>query len=117
MKTAHKLVVFALMSMTSVLGMAQGKEAADFSNKVRVNFKAKDITSPNITLVYKNGGTPNAEGKVEVVIRILEGESIYVDECTMLGTCRITDLPRNLIKGSPVEVTFTPATQDQALGL
>ena len=43
----------------------------------------------------------------EVIIRILEGESAYVDECTMLGTCRITDLPSSLAKGSPVEVTFT----------
>lgn len=47
------------------------------------------------------------ENQPEVVIRILEGESPYVDECTMLGTCRITDLPIDLIKGSPVEVTFT----------
>lgn len=47
------------------------------------------------------------ENQPEVVIRILEGESPYVDECTMLGTCRIADLPLDLTKGSPVEVTFT----------
>ena len=47
------------------------------------------------------------DNQPEVVIRILEGEAAYVDECTMLGTCRITDLPEDLPKGSPVEVTFT----------
>ncbi len=43
----------------------------------------------------------------EVIIRIVEGESMYVDECATLGTCRITDLREQLPKGSPVEVTFT----------
>ena len=98
MKTAHKLVVFALISMTSVLGMAQGKEAADFSNKVRVNFKAKDITSPNISLVYKNGGIPNAEGKVEVVIRILDEGGI--------GGFTINDTQLNGDKADSVVNTF-----------
>ena len=67
-------------------------------------------------LIPRNSPLPASATKVygtmkdrqpEVVIRILEGESMYVDECTMLGTCRITDLPADLPKGSPVEVTFT----------
>jgi molecular chaperone DnaK (HSP70) len=43
----------------------------------------------------------------EVVIRIIEGESGDVDECSALGACRITALPPGLARGSPVEVTFT----------
>ena len=67
-------------------------------------------------LIPRNSPLPASATKIygtmkdnqpEVVIRILEGEADYVDECTMLGTCRITDLPEDLPKGSPVEVTFT----------
>jgi hypothetical protein len=43
----------------------------------------------------------------EVVIRIIEGESEYPDDCHQLGVCKITGLPPDLPKGSPVEVTFT----------
>jgi molecular chaperone DnaK (HSP70) len=51
-------------------------------------------------------GTQKAN-QPEVIIRIIEGESFYVDECNQLGVCRITGLPPGLPKGSPVEVTFT----------
>ena len=72
MKTAHKLMVFAFICMTCFRAISQDKEAADYSNKVRVNFKAKDVSTPNISLIYKNGGAVNSDGKVEVVIRIVD---------------------------------------------
>ena len=67
-------------------------------------------------LIPRNSPLPASATKIygtmkdnqpEVVIPILEGESTFVDDCAMLGTCRITGLPKNLPKGSPVEVTFT----------
>jgi molecular chaperone DnaK (HSP70) len=47
------------------------------------------------------------DNQPEVVIRIIEGEPAEVDDCAVLGACRITDLPAGLPRGSPVEVTFT----------
>lgn len=67
-------------------------------------------------LIPRNTALPAAATKVygtlrenqpEVVIRIIEGESPDVDECSALGACRITALPPGLVRGSPVEVTFT----------
>jgi len=67
-------------------------------------------------LIPRNTALPATATKVygtlranqpEVVIRIIEGESPDVDECSALGACRITALPAQLPRGSPVEVTFT----------
>jgi molecular chaperone DnaK (HSP70) len=72
--------------------------------------RGKSVLIPRNTALpasaTKMYGTMKAN-QPEVIIRILEGEAPYVDECTLLGVCRITGLPPSLPKGSPVEVTFT----------
>ncbi len=45
----------------------------------------------------------NPEG---IRIRLLEGESPDAAACTIVGECRITELPPTLPAGSPVEVTY-----------
>src|SRR5256885_13814629 len=42
----------------------------------------------------------------EVVIRIIEGESMSPDDCSQLGVCRITALPAGLPQGGPGGGTF-----------
>src|SRR5256885_17172924 len=42
------------------------------------------------------------ENQPEVIIRILEGESVDVEQCAMLGPCNITNLPAILPMGPPV---------------
>ena len=49
----------------------------------------------------------NKDGQSRVSIKVVEGDAPDPDACSMLGKCRITDLPENLPKGSPVEVTYS----------
>jgi molecular chaperone DnaK len=42
-----------------------------------------------------------------ILVKVLEGGAPDPAACLVLGTCRITELPQNLPKGSPVEVTYS----------
>ena len=46
---------------------------------------------------------PNQE---RVSVQVLEGDAPDPKACSLLGKCRITDLPPQLAKGAPVEVTY-----------
>jgi molecular chaperone DnaK (HSP70) len=74
------------------------------------NERSKSVLIPRNTALpasaTKTYGTLK-DDQPEVVIRIIEGEPNEVDDCAVLGTCRIMDLPEGLSQGSPVEVTFT----------
>ena len=76
----------------------QDKEVSASSIPVRVSFKAKDVTAPDIFLVYKNGGMLNAEGKVVATIRILDGGG--------LGTININSEQVNGAKKDSVVLTY-----------
>jgi molecular chaperone DnaK len=41
-----------------------------------------------------------------VNIKVLEGDAPDPDACSLMGNCRITGLPQNLPKGSPIEVFY-----------
>ena len=41
-----------------------------------------------------------------VSIKVLEGDAPDPAACSLVGNCRITDLPKDLPKGSPIEVTY-----------
>jgi molecular chaperone DnaK len=41
-----------------------------------------------------------------VTIKVLEGDAPDPAACSLVGNCRITDLPKELPKGSPIEVTY-----------
>jgi molecular chaperone DnaK len=59
-----------------------------------------------------------------VTVQVIEGDAPDPRACSLLGKCRITDLPANLKKGSPVHVTYAfdasgriaVAAQDQTTG-
>jgi molecular chaperone DnaK len=70
----------------------------------------------NVILIPKNTGLPyektrtfglGAAGAGKVRVRVLEGEAPVPEGCVEVGTCLISDLPPNLPKGSPVDVTFS----------
>lgn len=46
------------------------------------------------------------ENQQRVTVQVLEGDAPDPVACSLLGKCRITDLPENLPKGSPVEVSY-----------
>jgi molecular chaperone DnaK len=41
-----------------------------------------------------------------VNIKVIEGDAPDLDACSLVGNCRITGLPKDLPKGSPIEVTY-----------
>jgi molecular chaperone DnaK len=46
------------------------------------------------------------EAQRRVNVQVMEGDAPDPEACSMLGNCRIFDLPESLPKGSPVEVTY-----------
>ena len=49
----------------------------------------------------------NKDAQERVSVQVLEGDAPDPSACLLLGKCRIVDLPPNLPKGSPVEVTYS----------
>ena len=46
------------------------------------------------------------DGQERVTIQVLEGDAPDPNACSLLGKCRVTDLPEDLPKGSKVEVSY-----------
>ncbi len=83
-----------------------GIVATDPKTKEIVNY----IMIPrNTTLPFSLSKTfqTNKEGQTRVSVQVLEGDAPDPNACSFLGKCRITDLPPNLPKGTPVEVTYS----------
>ena len=49
-------------------------------------------------------------GQTSIVVRVLEGESPSPGDCATIGRTVIRDLPRDLPKGCPIQVTFAYGT-------
>lgn len=48
----------------------------------------------------------NEANQSRVSVKVVEGEAPDPAACSMIGNCRVTDLPAGLAKGSPIEVTY-----------
>jgi len=66
-------------------------------------------------LIPRNTGLPahakrtlytSKAGQRSIVVRVVEGESSNPEECALVGTCNVKDLPANLPAKTPVEVRF-----------
>jgi molecular chaperone DnaK len=49
-------------------------------------------------------------GQTRATVKVLEGDAPDPAACSLIGNCSITELPANLPKGSPVEVTYAFST-------
>ena len=47
-----------------------------------------------------------SESQHRVTVQVMEGDAPEPEACSLLGKCRIADLPPGLPKGSPVEVSY-----------
>jgi hypothetical protein len=65
-----------IIGLMLIVACAFGQEAEGISNVVRVNFKAKDVSAPDIFMIYKNSGEVTSAGLVEVDIRVLDDGGI-----------------------------------------
>ena len=63
----------------------------------------RNTTLPfSVSRVFKTN-KPNQE---RITIQVLEGDAPDPTACSLLGKCKITELPPNLPQGTPVEVTY-----------
>ncbi|KKK63180.1 hypothetical protein LCGC14_2996860, partial [marine sediment metagenome] len=60
-----------------------------------------------LPLQVKQTFKTNRDNQPRISVQVIEGDAPDPRACSLLGKCRITDLPENLKKGSPVEVTYS----------
>ncbi len=85
---------------------ALGIVATDPSKGIVVNniMIPKNTPLPfSLTRTFKT----NKENQQRISIQVLEGDAPDPKACSLLGKCRITDLPPDLPKGTLVEVTYS----------
>jgi molecular chaperone DnaK len=91
---------------TDVNSHSLGIKITDPNNRAR---KINHIMIPRNTPVPHNVrqrfGT-NSDGQQRIHVEILEGDAIDPAACELIGDFRITSLPANLPKGSPIEITY-----------
>jgi molecular chaperone DnaK len=49
----------------------------------------------------------NYENQQRVNVQVVEGDAPDPAACSLIGNCRITDLPPNLPQGAPIEVSYS----------
>jgi molecular chaperone DnaK len=108
----------------------QSSGMADRIRKLLSNVKQEDVNSHGLGVAARNPKTGKTVNHVmiprntrlpaevhrtfatsepnqqRVNIRVIEGDAPDPDACSLLGNCRITGLPENLPKGSPIEVVY-----------
>ena len=64
----------------------------------------RNTTLPfSVTRTFKT----NKDNQERISVQVLEGDAPDPTACSLLGKCRITELPPNLPKGSLVDVTYS----------
>ncbi len=59
-----------------------------------------------LPIEVKHTFATSMDNQERVSVRVMEGDAPDPAACSLLGHCRITDLPPGLPKGSPIEVTY-----------
>jgi molecular chaperone DnaK len=108
----------------------EASELAERIRKLLRNVKQEDVNSHGLGVAARNPKTGktvnhvmiprNSKLPIEVKrtfvtsepnqqrvnVKVIEGDAPDPDACSLLGNCRITGLPKNLPKGSPIEVIY-----------
>lgn len=95
------------VSATDVNSHSLGVKISDPNNQSR---KINHIMIPKNTSIpheVSQRFVTNSPNQQRIHICVLEGDAVDPDACTVIGDFRITGLPPNLPKGSPVEVTYS----------
>jgi molecular chaperone DnaK len=103
---------------------------ADRIKKLLANVKQEDVNSHGLGVAAKHPKTGKTVNHVmiprnsklpaevhrtfvtsepnqqRVNVKVIEGDAPDPDACSFLGNCRITGLPKDLPKGSPIEVVY-----------
>jgi len=92
-------------TVTNVAAHSLGVEGIDQETLRRTNVKLIPRNAP-LPARFTEKFVTKTENQRSIVIRILQGENALPDECTLIGSTRLDDLPEGLPQGWPVEVTF-----------
>jgi molecular chaperone DnaK len=108
----------------------ESSELAERIRKLLRNVKQEDVNSHGLGVAARNPKTGKTVNHVmiprnsklpaevsrtfvtsepnqqRVNVKVIEGDAPDPDACSLLGNCRITGLPKNLPKGSPIEVVY-----------
>ncbi|MCA9051824.1 MAG: Hsp70 family protein, partial [Planctomycetaceae bacterium] len=86
---------------------ALGIKISDPSDKSRkINHIMIPKNTPVPHSVNQRFGT-NADNQQRIHVEILEGDAIDPTACELIGDFRVYNLPANLPKGSPIEITYS----------
>ena len=72
----NRVLTFCLIAILYASQLSFGQEFEAVSNPVKIHFGIKETNAPEIYMVYKNGGTPNSEGMIEVTFRVLDESGV-----------------------------------------
>lgn len=96
-----------------MLGGVQQEEVN--SHGLGVTLRDREGRKRNKVMIRRNSQLPvevkrtfatYEEGQNRVNVQVNEGEAPDPAACSLVGNCRITDLPDGLPKGAPIEVTY-----------
>ncbi|HEX7448711.1 MAG TPA: Hsp70 family protein [Pirellulales bacterium] len=112
----------------------EGSELADTVRRYLKNVKQDDVNSHSLGVAIKDPKTKKPfnhvmiprnsrlpvekqqvfntieTNQVRATVKVIEGDAPDPQACSLIGNCSITQLPPNLPKGSPVEVTYSYGT-------
>src|SRR5688500_13229613 len=79
-------------------------DPTDANRKINHIMIPKNSPVPNS--VKQRFGT-NSIGQQRIHVEILEGDALDPAACELIGDFRVFNLPTNLPKGSPIEITYS----------
>jgi molecular chaperone DnaK len=130
----HTAVAQGAAIHAAILEAKYRREGSDLAEKVRKHLqvvKQENVNSHGLGVVAKNpktGKTVNHvmiprnsrlpvekkqvfhtshEGQRRVNVKVMEGDAPDPAACSLIGSCYIYDLPENLPKGAPIEVSYS----------
>lgn len=81
--------------------VVKNRRTGDFINHVMIPKNTRLPAEARQTFVT------NRHGQERVTVRVVQGDAPDPAACAIVGECRITDLPKDLPQGSPVEVIYS----------
>lgn len=108
----------------------KGSQLSDRVKKLLENVREEDVNSHGLGIVAsnkdkelvnhimipRNTALPvsisktfqtTKDGQTRISVQVMEGDAPDPTACSLLGKCRIVDLPPDMPKGTPVEVTYS----------
>ena len=101
----HADSTFLPARITNVNSHSLGVVANDVETGVAKVARILPKNTP-LPVVARRVFKTHKEDQESILVKIVEGESLSPDDCSLIGRCSIWDLPDSLPTGTPIEVRF-----------